>query len=89
MALSRQERAPPFLEGIPCRRVDSSASASFAGALEDLNAFVHLAVLVRAVDPREFYRANRDDPDGLNILKTARGDCRCRRSAVPWLCPYA
>ena len=35
VALSRQERAPPFLEGIPCRRVDSSASASFAGALED------------------------------------------------------
>jgi len=35
VALSRQERAPPFLEGIPCRRLDFSASASFAGALED------------------------------------------------------
>ena len=60
VALSRQERAPPFLEGIPCRRVDFSAPASFAGALEDLDAVVHLAGLVRAADPREFYRANRD-----------------------------
>jgi UDP-glucose 4-epimerase len=60
VALSRQERAPHFLEGIPFRRVDFSDPASFAGALEDLEAVVHLAAQVRAADPRRFYRANRD-----------------------------
>lgn len=60
VALSRQEQAPSFLEAIPCRRVDFTDPASFAGALEDLDAVVHLAGLVRAVDPRDFYRANRD-----------------------------
>jgi nucleoside-diphosphate-sugar epimerase len=60
VALSRRARAPAFLEGIPCRRVDFAEQASFAGALEDLQAVVHLAGLVRASRPRDFYRANRD-----------------------------
>jgi nucleoside-diphosphate-sugar epimerase len=60
VALSRQAQAPSFLEGIPCRRVDFADPDSFAGTLEDLQAVVHLAGLVRASKPRDFYRANRD-----------------------------
>ena len=60
VALSRQATAPAFLEDIPCRRVDFADPASFAGALEDLQAVVHLAGLVRASRPLDFYRANRD-----------------------------
>ncbi len=60
VALSRQALAPPCLEGIPCRRVDFAEPGSFAGALEDLEAVVHLAGLVRASKAGAFYRANRD-----------------------------
>jgi nucleoside-diphosphate-sugar epimerase len=60
VALSRQARAPAILEDIPCRRVDFADPASFAGALEDLEAVVHLAGLARASRPEDFYRANRD-----------------------------
>jgi nucleoside-diphosphate-sugar epimerase len=60
VALSRRPQAPGFLQGISCRRVDFAEPASFAGALEDLQAVVHLAGLVRASRPGDFYRANRD-----------------------------
>jgi nucleoside-diphosphate-sugar epimerase len=60
VALSRQAQAPAALQGIPCRRVDFADPASFAGQLEDLQAVVHLAGLVRASRPLDFYRANRD-----------------------------
>jgi nucleoside-diphosphate-sugar epimerase len=40
--------------------VDFADPASFAGQLEDLQAVVHLAGLVRASRPLDFYRANRD-----------------------------
>jgi nucleoside-diphosphate-sugar epimerase len=60
VALSRQAQAPSFLEGIPCRRIDFSDPASFAGALEDLEAVVPRAGLPHAADPRAFFRANRD-----------------------------
>jgi dihydroflavonol-4-reductase len=60
VALSRQAQASAFLQGIPCRRVDFADPASFAGQLEDLQAVVHLAGLVRASRRRDFFRANRD-----------------------------
>ncbi len=60
VALSRKAQAPRDLEGLPWRRVDFTDPASFAGQLEDLQAVVHLAGLVRASRPLDFYRANRD-----------------------------
>jgi nucleoside-diphosphate-sugar epimerase len=70
VALSRQARAPAFLQGIACRRVDFADPASFAGALEDLEAVLHLGGLVRACRPADFYRANRD---GTAVLLEALG----------------
>jgi nucleoside-diphosphate-sugar epimerase len=72
VALSRRLQAPAFLKDIPCRRVDFADPASFAGALEDLDAVVHLAGLVRASDPCQFYRANRD---GTEVLLEALRRC--------------
>jgi nucleoside-diphosphate-sugar epimerase len=62
VALTRRAYAQPpdFLRGVACRRVDFTRPDSFAGALEDLDAVVHLAGLVRACRPGDFYRANRD-----------------------------
>ena len=60
VALSRRAPAPSLPENIHCRRVDFADPASFAGQLEDLEAVVHLAGLVRASRPLEYYRANRD-----------------------------
>jgi nucleoside-diphosphate-sugar epimerase len=67
VAITRRDRAPDYLErtGVPCRRVDYGDPASFAGAMEDLDAFVHLAGQVRAADPREYFRVNRDGTTAL------------------------
>ncbi len=67
VAFTRRASCPDFLEqaGIPWHRVDYADPDCFTGLVGDLDAFVHLAGQVRATDPREFFRANRDGTAGM------------------------
>jgi nucleoside-diphosphate-sugar epimerase len=62
VAFTRRESDTSFLmsHGIEYRRIDYGNPASFSGKLEDIEAFIHLAGLTKAVTPAEYYRANAD-----------------------------
>jgi dihydroflavonol-4-reductase len=62
IAFTRRESDTSFLEqkGIEYRRIAYTDRASFEGKLEDIDAFLHLAGLTKAVTPSGYYRANVD-----------------------------
>jgi nucleoside-diphosphate-sugar epimerase len=62
IAFTRKGTDTTFLEnsGIEYRRIDYGDPDSFAGRLEDIHAFLHLAGLTKAVTPAGYYRVNVD-----------------------------
>lgn len=62
IAFTRKHSDTTFLEqsGIEYRRIDYTDRDSFAGKLEDIDAFLHLAGLTKAVNPSGYYRVNVD-----------------------------
>jgi nucleoside-diphosphate-sugar epimerase len=62
IAFTRERSDTSFLErsGIECRRIDYADRNSFAGNLEDIDVFLHLAGLTKAVTPAGYYRVNVD-----------------------------
>ena len=62
VAFTRQESDTSYLEssGIEFRCIDYRNPDSFSGKLADIDVFVHLAGLTRAVTPAGYYRANVD-----------------------------
>lgn len=62
IAFTRRESDTSFLEhnGIEYRRIDYGEQDTFSGKLEDIDAFLHLAGLTKAVTPAGYYRANVD-----------------------------
>jgi dihydroflavonol-4-reductase len=62
IAFTRKESDTTFLEqsGIECRQIDYTERDSFAGKLEDIDGFLHLAGLTKAVTPAGYYRVNVD-----------------------------
>jgi nucleoside-diphosphate-sugar epimerase len=62
IAFTRKQSGTTFLEssGIEYRRIDYSDKGSFAGKLEDIDAFLHLAGLTKAVTPAGYYKVNVD-----------------------------
>jgi nucleoside-diphosphate-sugar epimerase len=62
IAFTRRESDTAFLErnGIEYRRIDYMDRDSFAGKLEDIDGFLHLAGLTKAVTPAGYYRVNVD-----------------------------
>jgi dihydroflavonol-4-reductase len=67
VAFTRKGSDASFLEshGIEYRRIDYGAPESFSGKLEDLDAFLHLAGLTKALSPAEYYRVNVRATAGL------------------------
>jgi nucleoside-diphosphate-sugar epimerase len=67
VAFTRRHSDTTFLEqnGIEYRRIDYRDGDSFAGKLEDIDAFLHLAGLTKAVTPSGYYRVNVDGTAGL------------------------
>jgi nucleoside-diphosphate-sugar epimerase len=62
VAFTRKQSDTTFLErsGIEYRRIDYTDRDSFDGKLEDINAFLHLAGLTKAVTPSGYYQVNTD-----------------------------
>jgi nucleoside-diphosphate-sugar epimerase len=62
IAFTRRQSDTNFLDqsGIEHRRIDYTDRDSFAGKLEDIDAFLHLAGLTKAVTPAGYYRVNVD-----------------------------
>ena len=60
VAFTRRESDTACLErsGVEYRRIDYADPSSFAGKLEDIDGFLHLAGLTKAVIPAEYYRVN-------------------------------
>lgn len=60
VAFARRESDSRFLQehGIECRRIDYRDHESFAGKLDDIDAFLHLAGLTSAVKPQTYYEVN-------------------------------
>jgi len=67
IAFTRMESDTSFLErsGIEYRRIDYTERDSFAGKLEDIDDFLHLAGLTKSVTPAGYYRVNVDGTDRL------------------------
>ena len=62
VAFTRKQSDTTFLErnGIEYRCIEYTDKESFAGKLEDIEAFLHLAGLTKAVTPSGYYRVNVD-----------------------------
>jgi nucleoside-diphosphate-sugar epimerase len=62
IAFTRRESDASFLDrsGIEYRRIEYADPDSFAGKLEDIDGFLHLAGLTKAVTPAGYYRVNVD-----------------------------
>lgn len=62
IAFTRRESDTSFLErsGIEYRRIDYADRDSFAGKLEDIDGFLHLAALTKPVTPAGYYQVNVD-----------------------------
>jgi nucleoside-diphosphate-sugar epimerase len=62
IGFTRRESDVSVLErsGIEYRRIDYSDRTSFAGKMEDLDGFLHLGGLTKAVTPADYYRVNAD-----------------------------
>ena len=62
IAFTRRESDVSFLRrnGIEYRRIDYGEPDSYSGKLEDIDAFLHLAGLTKAVTPAGYYRVNVD-----------------------------
>ncbi len=60
VGFTRRASNTAFLEehGVESRRVDYYEPASFRGTLDDVDAFVHLAGITKAVHRREYHRVN-------------------------------
>jgi len=60
IAFTRKESATEFLQRheIERREIDYTDPESFSGKLEDIDAFLHLAGLTKAVTPKSYYRVN-------------------------------
>jgi len=60
VAFTRQQTDISFLQrsGIEHRRIDYGDPESFRGKVEDLDAFLHMAGLTKAVSPAGYYRVN-------------------------------
>jgi nucleoside-diphosphate-sugar epimerase len=67
IAFTRKDSNASYLDshGIEYRRVDYGAPQSFSGKLEDLDAFLHLAGLTKALTPAEYFRVNVQATAGL------------------------
>jgi nucleoside-diphosphate-sugar epimerase len=62
IGITRRESNTNFLEqvGIPFRCIDYETPESFSGKLEDIDVFLHLAGLTKAITPADYYRVNVD-----------------------------
>jgi len=62
IAFTRTQSDTTFLEqsGIESRRIDYADPNSFTGKMEDIDSFLHLAGLTKAVTPAGYYRVNVD-----------------------------